>query len=144
MSRRIVHISLCRRALARWQGYCRSAVDLSYVESVAGTRQQVDPQLPDDAFETVLREAPGEEISQRYMEPITALQDDDLILPDDIEFAYYAIYNLYRKYARNQPVDDWLIVNQALASLGPDAPVREILVRVIDHAESAAAAGGPL
>jgi hypothetical protein len=36
------------------------------------------------------------DVAQRYLEPITALQDDDLELPNHIELSYYAIYNLYR------------------------------------------------
>ncbi len=56
------------------------------------------------------------QVAQRYQEPIVAMHDDDLTFPDNIEFAYYAIYNLFRKYALGTEIDDWLIVNQALSA----------------------------
>jgi hypothetical protein len=34
-----------------------------------------------------------------------------------IEYSYYAIYNLFQKYAEQHSIDDWLIANQALASM---------------------------
>ncbi len=48
------------------------------------------------------------------------MQDDDLTFPGPVTFAYYALYNLFKKYAGHEEVDDWLIVNQALSS-EPDA-----------------------
>jgi hypothetical protein len=132
--KRVVHLALCERALTRWQAFCASGVDLSYVESVCGTTQAVDPQLPVDAFWAVASETANPTLAQRYQEPLVALQDDDLELPDEIEYAFYAIYNLYRKYMAHQSVDDWLIVNQALAAQGQDAPVAEILLRAIRQA----------
>ena len=41
---------------------------------------------------------------------------NDLEFPDPVEYAYYAIYNLFRKYVQGRELDDWLIVNQALSS----------------------------
>ena len=54
-------------------------------------------------------------------EPRAALQDGDLACPDPVEFAYYAVYNFFRKYALNEEVDDWLIGE--LAHRGITAPV---------------------
>ena len=44
------------------------------------------------------------------------MQDADLEFPQEIQHAYYALYNLFRKHAIKEDVDDWLIVNQALSS----------------------------
>jgi hypothetical protein len=55
-------------------------------------------------------------VAERYQEPIAALQDDDLTFPENITYAYYAIYNLFKKYAKIEVVDDWLIVNQSLST----------------------------
>ncbi|MEK7725256.1 MAG: hypothetical protein AAB336_12960, partial [Acidobacteriota bacterium] len=76
----------------------------------------VDKSLPKDAFEAVVRGQDEKKIDWRYAEPISAMQDDDLEFPDQIEFAYYAIYNLFNKYILFQNIDDWLICNQALCS----------------------------
>ncbi len=55
------------------------------------------------------------------------MQDDDLEFPDDIELAYYSIYNLFRRYVLADSIDDWLIVNQALSAHGESADVAAIL-----------------
>jgi hypothetical protein len=61
------------------------------------------------------------DVQARYREPIVALQDDDLELPEEIEYAYYAVYNLFLRHGLAEPIDDWLIVNQAVSSLGVSA-----------------------
>jgi hypothetical protein len=114
--RRAVHFKLCEYALIQWQQFANIQGQIHYVETVVGTHQEVDKHLPADAFDSANQGIDLKDIQQRYLEPISALQDDDLEFPDHIEFAYYAIYNLFRKYAQDEMVDDWLIVNQAIAS----------------------------
>jgi hypothetical protein len=50
------------------------------------------------------------------------MQDDDLEFPDAIQFAYYAVYNCFRRHALVEEIDPWLIVNQALASFDDKLP----------------------
>jgi hypothetical protein len=48
-------------------------------------------------------------VAQRYLEPIAALQDEDLAFPDAVRFAYYALYNCFEKYvgrARHRRLGD--------------------------------------
>lgn len=75
-------------------------------------------QSPSDALSCVVQGSDPTDIAARYLEPICALHDDDWPLPDEVQFAYYAIYNTFEKYATCKAVDDWLIVNQALSCLG--------------------------
>lgn len=114
--RRTVHFALCEFALQNWSIYAKQQKIIQYRESVVGTYQTLDFQLPQDAFETAKHNLNPRNVKRRYLEPITAMQDDDLSFPGHMEFAYYSIYNLYRKYALEEPVDDWIIVNQALSS----------------------------
>jgi len=114
--RRIVHFALCEYALRKWKQYANAQGQLRYIESVVGTQQHVDKHLPADALESARQNTDSERVGRRYQEPITAMQDDDLKFPENIEFAYYAIYNLFRKYALGKDIDDWLIVNQSLSS----------------------------
>jgi hypothetical protein len=93
---------------------------MRYVEGVAGTRQTVDPTLPQDALEAVRTGSDLRDVARRYGEPIAALQDEDWRPPEPILFAYYSIYNLFEKYDQARDIDDWLIPNQALASLPAD------------------------
>jgi hypothetical protein len=116
LQRREVHFRLCRQALERWDSYIRVQGKRSYLESVVGTLQEVDPRLPFDAFQAALLGSDTLKVGERYLEPLTALQDGDLVFPDKILYGYYAVYHLYRKYAQLDKVDDWLIVKQALAS----------------------------
>ena len=114
--RREVHIALCEHALGKWDKYANTQGQLWYTESVVGTQQQVDKRLPADALESVSRGTDPERVEERYQEPIAGMQDGDLAFPENIEYAYYAIHNLFKKYALGRDVDDWLIVNQALSS----------------------------
>jgi hypothetical protein len=72
--------------------------------------------LPKDAFEAVKIGKDLSKVDDRYAEPISAMQDNDIEFPDEIEFAYYAIYNLFNRYILQQNIDDWLICNQALSA----------------------------
>jgi hypothetical protein len=114
--KRFVHLELCRNALSVWENYVARFDEISYVESVVGTFQIVDKLLPKVAFEAVIIGKDSANIDHRYGEPIAAMQDDDLEFPNEIEFAYYAIYNLFNKYVLRQNIDDWLICNQALSA----------------------------
>ena len=139
--RRSVYFALCEPALAVWHSYAQRRGEMAYVESVigprppaAGTRQAVDQQLPAEALASARQGDDRTNVAQRYLEPIAALQADDPAFPGPVTFAYYAIYNLFRKYAAQAEVDDWLIVNQALAAEA-DPEVRRVL---LSHAIQAA------
>jgi hypothetical protein len=109
--RRSVHFSLCEHALEKWNLYAQAHGQIKYIESTAGTRQVVAARRGFDAGN----------VANRYEEPITALEEDDLAFPEAITFAYYAIYNLFNKYVQKDVIDDWLIVNQALSAEDDDA-----------------------
>ena len=132
--RRRVHLYLSEHALSNWHEFCADQPRIRYVESVCGTHQSVDTSLPDDAFTCVQQSQQNEEIARRYQEPISAMQDLDLELPDSVAFAYYAIYNLFRKYAGHESIDDWLIVNQALSSEQDDSKWHALLESAIQKA----------
>jgi len=105
----------CEYSLVVWNEFWPS-VDLSYTDSVVGMNHEVDTELPLEAYYAVKLDDYSQSISNRYREPITAMQDWDLEFPPRIEFAYYSIYNLYQKYGDKREIDDWLIINQALSS----------------------------
>lgn len=120
--KRSVHLFLGQHALLKWHYYCSSnRRRLFYVESVCGTGQIVDTKLPTDAFDSAREGRDVKGVANRYREPIAAIQDDDLTFPDPIKFTYYSLYNLFIKYAQQEVIDDWLIVNQALSSEQDDA-----------------------
>jgi len=132
--RRVVHFVLCEYALRKWNQYTSSQDEIRYTESVVGTEQQVDKQLVTDALESARQGADFDHIEARYREPIVSMHDDDLEFPENIEFAYYAIYNLFRKYTLGEDVDDWLIVNQALSSEQDNEKWRSLLSNAIQRA----------
>ncbi len=132
--KRTVHLVLCRHALTRWREFCAGRPPIHYVESVVGTGQTVDPDLPADAVESARAGRDLQQVAARYREPIAAMQDDDLTFPEAITFAYYAIYNLFGKYAESRAVDDWLIVNQALAAEQEESRWRPLLAAAIAQA----------
>ncbi len=134
--KRSVHLDLCEHALKQWKSYVQSRGKITYVDGVCGTRQVVNAGLPNDAVESVMRGCNIADVEQRYLEPITAMEDFDLEFPDHIEFAYYSIYNLFKKYGVQANVDDWLIVNQALSSEADQDKWLQLLENAIAKAKS--------
>ena len=105
---------------------------IRYTEMVCGTKQVVDPDLPADAIASVRSGEGADALARRYLEPVAAMQDDDLRFPDPVEFAYYAIYNYFLRYALHEEIDDWLLVNQALASNPDEETWSSTLARAIE------------
>ena len=132
--KRSVHLILCEHALSKWREYCATQRRIDYVETVCGTHQVVDTELPADALHSAREGCDIKNVAKRYQEPIAAIQDDNLTFPDPIEFAYYALYNLFHKYAAQEIVDDWLIVNQALSSEEDESQRRTQLETAIQRA----------
>ena len=130
--KRNVHFELCRLALRTWEEYVAQFETIEYIEGVVGTSQIVEKSLPGDALAAALAGVDRQNINRRYAEPITAMQDTDLEFPDHIEFAYYAIYNLFNKYVKKREIDDWLICNQALSSVeGSSQKLQDLLTDAI-------------
>jgi hypothetical protein len=135
LRKRQVHVSLCRSALHVWEAYAHQQPALDYVDSVVGLHHRVDITLPRDALASVQSNNDHAAVAHRYQEPLVALQDDDLVFPAHIEFAYYAIYNLYRKYMQGVAIDDWLIVNQALSAEEDPARWRTVMTNALRQAQ---------
>lgn len=141
--KKAVHLDLCSQALRVWEDYYDRNGTLEYVETVAGTKQVVDRGLPAAAIRAVETGSDAENVAYRYQEPIAAMQDDDFNLPDDIELAYYSIYNLFRRYVSSRIDDDWLIVNQALSAHGETSDYASILAAAINQNGEQDGAGQP-
>jgi hypothetical protein len=129
--RRSVHFILCDHALKVRYLFVSTFDDLVYIESIVGTRQVFDKQLPYHALEAARQGKKNDDIARRYLEPVAAMQDGDLDFPENIAFSYYTIYNLFQKYAQDQPIDDWLIVNQALAANKNESSFSRLLTDAI-------------
>jgi len=121
---RKVQIFLCEKALAVWE--CCVTTNRTYIETVAGTKQELEQVLPREAFYSVLEGQDNYSVSERYREPICALQDEDLVLEEPALSAYYAIYNLYVSTFIDREIDSWVIVNQAIASLGVENAIANL------------------
>ena len=132
--RKAAQVLLAEHALTKWIAHVSSKGHMQYREMVAGTTQVVDKSLPEDALESVRIGRDSGNVRERYKEPITAIRDEDFQLPDPIEFAYYAIYNLFEKYVAQKPVDDWVIVNQAISSEENEAMWEVLLANAIRKA----------
>ncbi len=131
--RKSVQFKLCENALEILNKYFAETGEISYVESIVGTFQIVDSKLPSDAFESAISAKDLRKTYHRYAEPISAMQSDDLVFPDHIEFAFYSIYNLFQKYVLHRKIDDWLIVNQALSAELSHEKWNELLENTIEE-----------
>jgi hypothetical protein len=132
--RRVVHELLMEHALGKWTAHASREGVISYRESVCGTEQTVDASLPGEAIAAVRSGQDIAAVAHRYGEPITAMQDADLSFPESVSFAYYAIYNFFRRYAMHAEVDDWLLVNQACSSEDDVVKGKAVLVRAMAKA----------
>jgi hypothetical protein len=124
--------------LAAWTRYAAAAGRMTYYDSVVGMFHVVDLQLPADAFAAafgVPDEASAAAMEQRYLEPLAALQDDDLDFPGSTLLGYYAVYNAFMKYARHADIDDGLILSQALSGSGPESEWLPMLAAAVREAE---------
>ncbi len=110
-----IHFDLCSKALITWNEYIMKIGDIKYIDSVCGSQQIIDSKLPTDAYNCAIKEIKSIKIMKRYLEPITALNDEDIKFPENITYGYYSIYNLFLKYSKDENIDDWMIVNQALS-----------------------------
>ena len=136
---KFVQINLCEKAFEVWLTYVKKNKFTSYRESVCGTLQDLDFTLPIDAIQSVKTGSDRSNIKERYLEPIAAIQDSDLIFPDEIELAYYAVYNLYNFYLTNKLDDSWLIINQSLSALGEDQAIINLETEVKNVAQHVSA-----
>lgn len=133
--RRFVHLELCENALSVLENYFAENSEIKYVESVVGTLQIFDAKLPPDALDAARNGENLHNVDYRFAEPISALQDDDLELPDNIELAFYSIYNLFQKYVMKRQIDDWIIVNQALSAEVEPEKWTEMLKKAIEKSK---------
>lgn len=132
-SQRLVQIELCSKVYELWLEYVTENGICEYQETVAGTTQAVDYSLPKDALEAVKAGKDVLNVAARYQEPVAALQDDDLVFNDDMEMAYYSIYNLYLYHIARKLDDSWIIVNQALSAFGQQDTI-PLFDRAIENA----------
>lgn len=115
-ARKNAHIKACSYSLSVWDKFVQDGNSLSYRDSVMLMKHQLEEDLPNNALQAIIDNVSSKEISELYLEPIAALQDMDWEPPEHIGYAYYSIYNAYRKYCEGSDIDDWLIINQSLSS----------------------------
>jgi len=125
------HIKACTYSLAVWDKFTRQGRDLFYQDSVVLMDHNIEKDLPKKALKAVIKNTPNNAIAGSYREPICALQDMDWEPPRNIKYAYYSIYNLYRKYCEGMGIDDWLIINQSLSSQTDESQWDEILLNIL-------------
>lgn len=133
---RLVHFALCEHALRVREDFIRAEGPLEYRDCVVGLAHVVDAQLPRDALQAARPGLRASDIKDRYVEPVVSMQDDDLEFPRHIEFAYYAIYNLFQKYVLGAHIEPWLIVNQACTSELDEDQWHPMLEAALAEAES--------
>lgn len=131
--KKLVQIELCLKVYNLWLEYLYEKSIFEYKRTVTGTTQIIDYYLPKNAIEAVISGKDILNISERYQEPITALQDDDLVFTDGMKMAYYSIYYLYQYHITCKLNDSWIVVEQALLALAQKDTVA-LLERAIDNA----------
>lgn len=89
----------CERALAVWNAFVSSS-DLEYTDSVAGLHHEIDEELPLRVFFCVRENLEnlgaefGFALQEEYLEPLAALGDGDLKMPENALEAFYSFHHL--------------------------------------------------
>jgi len=129
--KRAVHLQLCGRAVQVWEKHFPPGSGLAYRESVVGTLQFLETSQPREALASIREGRDLADIESAYGEPIAALQDDDLKLPEPALCAYYAIYYAFQLHVLRKVVDPLLIVKQALSAV-EDHEMTSVFQQAID------------
>jgi hypothetical protein len=128
--RRYAMLKLCEHSLQVWESFYPLGVNPTYQEMVTGSIQVLEVGLPREAVEAIIKGTDSRKIEERYREPIVALQDMDLEFPDSAEFAYYSIYNAFRRYVLGAEIEEKLILNQALSAL-PEGEMKGVFQEAV-------------
>lgn len=118
--KRLAILLLAKRALHSWRNHFPEGAHLQYQESITGSTQIVELNLPEDAIKEVESSTFDAGVAERFKEPIVALQDMDLELPEQAELAYYGIYNAHRLFKQQANIEEKLVLNQLLSALPDD------------------------
>lgn len=138
-----VQLRLCSQALRVWDEHFSLLPPQMFQLDAQAMPQALDPRLPRQAFETTMAlmaaggrdealQAQAADVAGRFQAPMQALQAQQLRLPTSVEFAFHALRNLLASLGRQEPIDPWLIINQALSALGPSYAVA-LLSNAIDQ-----------
>ncbi len=131
--RRLVILHLAKRSLQTWKQQFPEGTDLQYAESITGSMQTVELNLPEDAINEIENSDFDACVEERYQEPIVALHDMDWALPEQAELAYYGIYNAHRLLKQQATVEEKLVLNQLLSAL-PESVIEHALQEALNEA----------
>lgn len=120
-----VQLRLCERALEVWENVMPKPI--VYRDKATGALQFLEVGLLREAVLSVKMGQDKYFIAQRFLNPISGLQDGSVAVPEHARFAYFSIHNLFATHILRDLIDPWLVANQALAALSDD--------NVIDHLE---------
>ncbi|AKZ64474.1 hypothetical protein F506_19050 [Herbaspirillum hiltneri N3] len=115
--RRVAFLFLAKRALDSWQIHFPKDSHFEYREAVTGSTQILEIDLPLNAIKEIESITFDVSVTSHYREPIAALQDGDLELPEQVEFAYYGIYNAHQLLRKSTSIKEELILSQLLSAL---------------------------
>ena len=87
-------LDACRLALGIWEKHA-GGIALSYHDGVIGMHHTIDPSLPRRTWEAVQSSSSLHALDQEWMEPLTALQDDDWDIPGVSCAAFYAVSGMW-------------------------------------------------
>ena len=120
------HVRACAYSVSAWDKFCANGRNLTYKDSVVFLTHSVDKSLLNSALQAVI-DNHSDGLLDSFLEPINALEEMDWTPGQNIEYAFYSIYNLYKKYCHKEEIDNWLIINQALSSESDETKIDEML-----------------
>jgi hypothetical protein len=117
-------IKLCDKACPIWTDYCKIG-GLTYRDTVVGLLHTIQENLLSDTLELCNRLQINSDLfdneytilKDEFLEPVTALQDDDWELPYPVEKVFYAVYNLLLGFKQQRSLNNdlfhYVSANQA-------------------------------
>ena len=118
-------LKLTNLACDVWNNYSKGKT-VNYVDSVVGLKHNIQPDLLNRTVQEVSKinfnQKQINKLKKEFQDPIIAIQDLDLELPNPVEKAFHSVHNLLELkpklkqtiFGDNYP---YLIINQAIDSL---------------------------
>jgi hypothetical protein len=110
-----VQLRLCERALEIWEQMMPEPV--VYKNKLEGKLHFLEVGLLREAILSVKLGKDHYKIQERFIKPMSDLQDGSIVIPENAKSAYFAIRNLFAAHILLDNTDPWLVLNQALAAL---------------------------
>jgi len=143
----LLAIELAENVLSVWHEYANNN-ELEYTDRVVGLKHYIKKDILSRALETLKKEVYNPKsqntyiykLMEEFLEPITAIQDDDWVLPYTVGKTFHAFWNLLCTFNENKDKTSnfgesliYVSINQLIDALYTDKILSEEEIKFIQR-----------